>query len=287
VTKALTSGNSKLKAVTVLGNLQSLAGNVVATGDGLGLHVVERGTDTPFGETYSAKLPDEVPAGVLLYLSFNHLDQTLKRILSSSSLQQYTGLLQATLGISIDDIAALFAGEGALYVRPGTLIPEVTLVVEQADEQKAESTLDKLVAALTLASGSKSQQPQKVDVDGVSATKVAVGSNFALYYAVFDGKLVVTDSTTGISGLKDSGPKLSSDQGFKDAKSAASMPDQTGGFLYVDLKDAIPAIENIAQVAGQSLPTDVISNLTPLRSFLIYTAKDGDKLSADGFLTID
>jgi hypothetical protein len=65
------------------------------------------------------------------------------------------------------------------------------------------------------------------------------------------------------------------------------MPDQTGGFLYVDLKDAIPAIENIAQVAGQSLPTDVVSNLTPLRSFLIYTAKDGDKLSADGFLTIN
>ena len=35
------------------------------------------------------------------------------------------------------------------------------------------------------------------------------------------------------------------------------MSDNTPGFLYLDIKDALPALSGLAQLANQSLPPDV------------------------------
>src|SRR5256885_2184907 len=52
------------------------------------------------------------------------------------------------LGLSVNDILDLFRNEVAFYARPGTPIPEFTLVLESSDEQKAMGTIDKLFTRL-------------------------------------------------------------------------------------------------------------------------------------------
>ena len=53
------------------------------------------------------------------------------------------------------------------------------------------------------------------------------------------------------------------------------MPDSTQGFLYVDLKDTLPAVTGFAQLASQQLPPTVQPNLQPLRSLLVYGSQAG------------
>ena len=64
------------------------------------------------------------------------------------------------------------------------------------------------------------------------------------------------------------------------------MPSSNGGFLYVDLKNAIPLIEGFASLSGSSLPSSTTENLRPLRSFLTWSAGSGDARTFDAFLEI-
>ena len=53
-------------------------------------------------------------------------------------------------------------------------------------------------------------------------------------------------------------------------KTGAAMPDANEGFLFVNLKDAVPAVEGFAQLANQTVPQSVMENLKPLRSLLLW-----------------
>ncbi|HEU4451290.1 MAG TPA: DUF3352 domain-containing protein, partial [Gaiellaceae bacterium] len=102
-------------------------------------------------EPYEAELTGRIPGDVLAYVSFNDLEgafSAVRDMLSESEpeLERQLGVAEAFLGVSLEeDVAPLFAGEGALYVRPGALIPEVTLVTEVEDEEQALATLDRIV----------------------------------------------------------------------------------------------------------------------------------------------
>ena len=126
------------------------------------------------------------------------------------------------------------------------------------------ATVDKL------ATSASHGNVQTTVVDGVPTEAASRSRSSRIYYATFDGKLVITDSPTGISGLKDGGQKLSDDQVFKDAKSAAGMPDETKGFVYVNVKDAAPMVEGLSALGGSGIPPDVSANLEHVRSFLAY-----------------
>jgi hypothetical protein len=97
---------------------------------------------------------------------------------------------------------------------------------------------------------------------------------------------VITSAQTGISGLKESGPRLADDATFKDATSAAGMPDETSGFVYLNLKDSIPLIESAAQLGGQTIPSNVGGNLEPLHAFVAYAKSSGDEASFTAFLQV-
>ena len=125
-----------------------------------------------------------------------------------------------------------------LYVRPGFLIPEVTLVTQVDDEQAAVATVDKIVKALAEYLPA-AQHVNEVEIDGIDAKEVAVSPPVSVYYAAFDGHLVVTTSRDGIAQLRQDGDRLADDSSFKDALEQAGMPDETAGFAYVNLHDAI------------------------------------------------
>lgn len=260
------------------------AATIVARDDGFEIDVRSKSPTKP-GETYKSELASQVPAGALAFVSFKGVDKPLKDVLSDPSLEQPLKDAEQALGLKLDDLTGLFAGEGAFYVRAGAPIPEITLVLQTDDEEGAVALLDKLVgsAAKSLGTGGK-PATSTVQIDGVQARKVDVQA-FALFYAAFDGKLVVTDAQAGISDLRGDGPRLADDPGFKQARDSAGMPDETGGFAYVDLKRSLPALEGLAGTAGsQPVPPEVAENLAPLQSLFVFGAQEGDTAVAHAFL---
>ena len=62
--------------------------------------------------------------------------------------------------------------------------------------------------------------------------------------------------------------------------------DETAGFVYVNIEDSLPLLENFAQTAGEPLPSEARSNAEPLRSALFYATAEQGKARLKGFLSI-
>jgi hypothetical protein len=268
---------------TFSGTPRFIAGALEAKDDGIAFSAVAKGGQQPETASYKPTLLDQIPSGALACVSFDNLGKSIDQLASNPVVQRYVGTIEQSFGVTLEQVADLFRGEGALYVRQGTPLPEITLALTTTDEQGVLATLDKLAErAATGLNG----RVERTTIDGVAARRIAL-QQFALYYGAFDGKLVITDSPTGISGLKDGGDKLSDDPVFKDAKSAAGMPDETKGFIYVNVKDTVPLVENLAALAGGGgVPPDVSANLEHVRSFLAYASGSGDENRVDAFLQI-
>lgn len=284
ITRQAQQATGGTQSLPGFGKLVSLALALRPQSDGVTFAGVTK-TDQPVSgfKQYSSKLVSEVPAGVLAYLSFAGFDKAVNAIAGVPAVKQQLGQIEAQLGVTLAELAPLFAGEGALYVRQGIPIPEVTVVLEQSDEAAARTTADKLFAKLA---PTLQGQLTTTTVGGVSVKQIK-SSQFSLYYAVFDGKLVFTDATTGITGLRDTGEKLADDSAFGDARDAAGMPDETAGFFYVNLKDAIPLIENFITSFGGKVDPAVQQNLEPLKSLLFFSTLDGPKAKFSGFVGVE
>ena len=72
------------------------------------------------------------------------------------------------------------------------------------------------------------RRSETTTVDGVPTKRIQVCA-VSIYYAVVDGKLVITDASAGSAASSGGGRKLADDPVFKDATSAAGMPDETDG----------------------------------------------------------
>jgi uncharacterized protein DUF3352 len=238
---------------------------------------------------FKAELPDEVPAGALFYADFNDLEGSLSALRdllgeSAPNFDRDLARVEAELGVSLEeDVFPLFSGETAFYVRPGFLIPEITLVTHVDDESAAMATLDKLVAGLREYLPAV-QGVQDVDIDGIQGKEMPVRPPFSLYWAAFDGHLVVSSTRDGIAQLRKPDDRLADDSDFRDALENAVVPDETNGFAYVNLRDAIPYLLGLA---GEGVPDVVRANLGPLDHLVLYGSKDGRTLKFAGFLGVD
>jgi hypothetical protein len=189
------------------------------------------------------------------------------------------------LGIPLSSLLELFENEVGLYVRPGSPIPEVTLLIEAPNEQAALARVD---AAVTNLTKSVPAQPCHAPTEEAGVKVRCVGfSEFELRTAAFDGKVVVTIGHGAIAKLRDEGDKLADDDGFKDAREAADMPAESVGFMWLDLEDGIPMVLGLANASGGSIPAEIRGNLEPLGSFLAWADSDGRSGSFTAFLQID
>jgi uncharacterized protein DUF3352 len=243
-------------------------------------------------DAFAAELPEVVPAGVLLYLGVSDLEASLSALRdflaeAAPEFERDLARVESQIGVSLEeDVFPLFRGETALYVRRGLFIPEVTLVTEVEDEAAATGTLDDLVTALgEFVPGA--QDAREVDIEGVTATEVPLVPPVSLYYAAFDGRLVVTTSREGIASLRDEEDRLADDADFNAALEEGDVPDETSGFAYVDLEEAIRYVIGFAEQAGDSVPPVVRANLEPLQSLVVYGEKDDSVLRFSAFLTVD
>jgi hypothetical protein len=64
------------------------------------------------------------------------------------------------------------------------------------------------------------------------------------------------------------------------------MPDQTTGFIYVDLDQALPVLTGLMGFGGHATPDWLDRNLEPLQSLVLYGERDGDVARLVGLLSI-
>ena len=273
------------------GKIPSFAISVTAEEAGARVEGVSANIDesTFSTDNFKAALPDEVPGGVLLYVNGNDLEQAFSNARDTLAEQdpqfdQDLARLEAQIGVSLEeDVFPLFSGETAIYVRPSLIIPEVTLITHVDDEDAAMATVNKLATAIGQYVPA-AQRVVDVDISGVKAKQMPVSGPVSLYWAAFDDHLVLTTSRVAIADLQSGDNRLADDEDFKRALEQADMPDETTGFVYVNLHDAISSILGLG---GENVPPEVRANIEPLDSLVFYGSKDGETLRFAGFLAVD
>jgi hypothetical protein len=214
----------------------------------------------------SSALVGEIPSGSILAL---HLAGGGASV--PANLGTQAGALSKQLGFDATALLGALNGPVIAYVRAAIPLPEVTVVARPAQPKRTVEAIAKLVTTFT--QGQVAAVPTKV-ADG-TLQKADLGS-VSVYYGSSGSDVVVSDSANVLAELKGSVGHLSGDGVFTEARDAAGMPDANQGFLFVDLKDALPALSGFADLANQKLPPSVEANLKPLRSLLVYGARNGD-----------
>jgi hypothetical protein len=210
-----------------------------------------------------------VPEGAVAAVSFRDAGATLRRldIRPSRGLRDF----ERSLGIRFAALADAVEGKGVFWIRPGFLVPELTLVSTPERPQVALASLER--AARNLAPHAAS--PRTTLVGGTTVRELPLGAISILYGRV-RGKIVVTDSPGAVAGVANGDrDRLVDGRRFRAVRDAASMPGRTSGWLYVDFANGFPFVETLAQLTATPIPRSVTDNLRPLRTGLLYGTREG------------
>ena len=236
-------------ADTGSGKLVWAAGDAVAASGGLKLDgFLHRAGAAP--QTYSSSLLDRIPAGTLAVADFQADHSADSRAQAAAS----------PICAALANVASTLGGETAVYLSPGSPLPSLTLVTHPSDPQAVLDALNDALSEAGNAAGGSGR-------GGFSLGSILSG--LQLSYTQVGNELVVSTSQQAINAFTGSGPKLSADATFQDARQASGMPDQTTGFAYVDLKDALPLVQGLAALSGATGSTTVpdLSALHTLTAF--------------------
>jgi hypothetical protein len=259
------------------GTLESLGLAVEATDDGLRIAGSVR-TDGPEVPSYEPTLFRRVPDRSIIAVSFHGTPELTELLGSEDALGAFLPAIEEQLGVELADILELLEGEAALYVRPGLVIPEVSLAVEAPDAARAMGIVDRLARGL-------GGEVETLEVDGVTAHAVAI-DKVRIVWAAFDGVLLVSTAPTAIRDFRSDGAKLVEDERFQEAVERVGLGDRTGGLVYADLDEAVPFLEGLAGLAGERLPAEWRRNLEPLDTFVAEGGPDGEAVRFEAFLAV-
>ncbi len=266
-----------------------LSAALTAEGTGLRLVGASRVEDDPKVqiESFESKLLGDVPADAVAFLTARGGDELERQLEQDETHRKSLQELERMLGIRLESLLSIVSHEVGLYVRPGSPIPEVTLLVDAPDEQEVLGRVNTALAALTK---DVPAQPCEAPTEeaGVAVKCIDLG-DFQLRTAAFDDKVVLTTGPSAISELRGDGPWLTDDDDFKSARDAAGLPAESTGFMWIDLEDGIPLILGLADATGASIPAEIRANIEPLGAFLAWAEIDDDGRTASftAFLQID
>ena len=234
------------RVVTPTSGAQWLAARVWADADALRLEAVAKPNRAAPATTTQPLLHD-VPSGASFALAF-HGSADLARKLSALAPNAAGGRFQLT------DFAPLASSDGVAFVRSSGLLPEIAIELAPKDPQKA------LAAAR----------------DALRRLGGALGP-VPLTAQLSNGKVVISDGPAAAAALR-SGPKLTSDQAYKDAIRAAGVPARTTLLAYADVTQLAPFIQVVSSaLAGPSTSADPTlgENLAHVGTVVAWATGDG------------
>jgi Protein of unknown function (DUF3352) len=263
-----------------------------AEGDGLRLVGATRAETEPKTKpnVFSSQLIEDVPGDAVAFLTFRGNDSFATRVRSSPTYRRNLKELEREFGgVPLEQLFAIFEGEVAVYVRPGTPFPEVTLLVavdsDEPAEEEAFLNVDTVMDVMKQFRGAKPCHAPKVE-DGVTVTCISFGK-VEIRYAGFDEKVVVTTGRSPVAELRARGDKLLDADSFKGSREAAGLPDETAGFLWVDAFPAMTMLVGLSEAADDPIPADVLVTLKPVKSFVAWADAEGRTSSFSAFAEID
>jgi hypothetical protein len=263
-----------------------------AESDGLRLVGATRAETEPKTKptVFASTLIDDVPGDAIAFLTFRGNDSFAKQVRSSPTYRRNLKELEREFGgVPLEQLFAIFEAEVALYVRPATPFPEVTLLVavdsDEPPEEEAFLNVDTVMKVMMQFRDAQPCHAPKVE-DGVTVSCVAF-DKLEVRYAGFDEKVVVTTGQSPVAELRAGGTKLPDAEAFERAQRAADMPDETASFLWVDVAKALPMLTGLAQAAEDPIPPEVRANLEPLKSFVAWADAEGRTSSFSAFAEID
>jgi hypothetical protein len=205
---------------------------------------------------YRSSLVDEIPSGALLVVDFQAPPAMFELSGVPEPLQQLLGSkLSTILATELDQI---FGGETAIFVTPGAPIPDITVVTQPpTDTLSAGQALGQILNAV----------PDSSPLHTMKLVETTIG-----------GQFVISTSQAGIDAFRGGGAKLSSDSTFLGAAKQAGMGEDSTGFVYANVKDALPLLE----LAGVKLP----SGLPSLKTFFAYGDASANESTFTAFLGV-
>lgn len=285
VQQAAEAGGSERCATAEQGELDYAVGTVTAEDDGLRLLLAAsgEGAEELVGES---TLLEHVPSGALVYLGAPGFDATRLGLTDQLRCALDAGGpldAEALLGTSFEDVLDLFAGGFAAWVRPAALIPEVGLLLEPEDEERAVELIDTLVER---AGGFFGVEAMPRRVGDVEARELRLGP-VTIQYGAGDGRVVITTATSGFDALTGEGGSLEDDEAFRDARDAAGIGDDAKVFGYADIDRVVELLTALAAFGESDLPAEVEANLEPLESVVAWgDLTDPNEPEAGVFLAI-
>lgn len=268
------SGNLEL-------GLDSLALALSAKENGLFVAVDARGPKLGNGTHYTPKLFRKVPGDAVAALSFGGTQSTLDSV--RGPLEEISGQLESTIGVSLDRVIDALSGEGVVYVRRGSgTVPEVTVVLAAPDPDEAFATLDTLMRKLAEQTGTPVQQ---ATMDDVAVSRLEL-QGVPLSYGKLDGEtLIVTIGSDAIASFNGSSERLVDSDPFKRAATEVALGDETTGFLYVDLDGLVPLITGLA--GPEAMPAEARETLQKLDAFILQSNADDSGTHVAGFVAVN
>ncbi len=209
-------------------------------------------------DAYVPLLIDEIPAGALLVADYQAVQGEFENA-DPATLPAWLKELYARYPVLSYELDNLVGGETAIYVRAGMPLPEITFVTQPADVDRAISVLPEVLAEL----------------EGTFPPL----ARLTIRHAVIGGQLVLSTSAGGIAAFRAPGAKLRDDPAFEEATKAAGLPERTTGFVYADLKAALPLLRTLAPKAG-------LGDLAALTSLTAYGTRTGAESSYMLFLQV-
>jgi hypothetical protein len=267
------------KITEALAGVRSLGFSLGATDQGLRLRATSlmSGDSKSLPNPYEPTLLSRVPASSWFAASFGDAGTSTKTAVdqalgSNPSAQQKIAQAEAALGIKLDDVYALLAGEHALFAGPGAPV-SAGMILHPADVPRGAATLKALTKLLT-------QQ-------GIAFTDTADGQSAAIqgfavrWRAAGDVIGIGTDPTVG-DAVKDS---IVDSERFKRvlAEDGVDIKSKTLGLAYVD----VPSLVNLASAFGafkSASDKQVLENLKHVGGLLFWSGRDGNTVTSDVFV---
>jgi len=262
--RAYANGQEALTLISSIPGLQTAgttdfrwaAAALTSTSDGLKLEAFTRTATRTATAPYAPALVGEIPSGALAVVDFQVTSGTFENLGTlPAPLVHFLGAANAaSLPHQLD---TLLGGETAIYVRPSLPMPEVTLVTQPADTAAASQALDEILAEL----------PSKSMFSGIK-----------LYRKTMGGQFVVSTTQQGLVDFSGGSTRLSADPSFLAAKTQSGMGATTTGFVYANVKDALPLLS----LAGVTLP----AGLPSFGTFMAYGGQTNTESSLTAFLGV-
>jgi hypothetical protein len=278
-----TQGSIDAKALARLGTI----GLAISAGDHT-LRVdgsVETSSDLQ-PQAFSPTLLERVPGDALAAFSFSGQGATkqLQDAIAGAGAKALDQLRQS-LGVSLDELVGLADGQVVAYVRPGLIIPEVTVVLDPRDPAQALQTLDTVAAKLAGRFGGKVTETTQ----GTRRLKQVRVSILSIVWGRDGDRVVLTTAPRGIDDFDGGGAKLVDSARFKRAAADVGLGKETGGFAYVDVKGLAPLLDTLASAAGSGSDATfkkVVDALSAIDGVAFNSAVDGKRVTVQGVLRV-